>query len=401
MKSLHIVDYTYDLPEEAIAQYPAKERSGSRLLQWKDDQISDHYFTDLPELISDASQLVYNNTKVINARMIFQRSTGARIELFLLQPVQPRSMEQALAACNDCTWECLIGGGKRWKLDEQIFAEIEGIRIEAAKIKRLEGATHEVKLTWDEEDLCFSDLLERLGKVPLPPYMRRDVEPDDPSRYQTTYAVWEGSVAAPTAGLHFTSELLEKIRDQGTRIEAVTLHVGAGTFKPVASSDVLTHEMHAEMVTVSKEFVRKLYDNEGARIAVGTTTLRSLESLYWLAVRMKKEPDTRFVHQWDPYKLSSDFASYQDALEWLLDNWPAQEDLLRFDTAIMITPHYEIKSIDALITNFHMPKSTLLLLIGSVLGGEWKRVYGHALNKGYRFLSYGDSNLLWLNQKSR
>lgn len=401
MRSLHIADYTYELPEEAIAQHPAKERSGSRLLQWKDDHISDHRFTDLPGLVSDATQLVYNNTKVINARMIFQRSTGARIELFLLQPVQPRSMEQALAASNECIWECLIGGGKRWKQDERIFAEIEGVRVEAEKIKRLDGAAHEVKLSWGAPELCFSELLEKLGKVPLPPYMRRDVEPDDPSRYQTTYAVWEGSVAAPTAGLHFTPEVLQRIKDQGTSIEAVTLHVGAGTFKPVEAMDALEHEMHAETVTVSKEFVRKLSENQGSRIAVGTTSLRSLESLYWLAVRMKKDPDARFVNQWDPYKLSSDFTSYQGALEWLLDNWPSQENLLRFDTAIMITPQYQIKSIDALITNFHMPKSTLLLLIGSVLGDDWKRVYEHALNSGYRFLSYGDSSLLWLNKKSR
>jgi S-adenosylmethionine:tRNA ribosyltransferase-isomerase len=401
MNELHISDYDYELPPEKIAQYPLEERQNSKLLEWKDGEISNHSFKDLPSLLKGVTQLVYNDTKVINARMIFERATGARVELFILQPIEPKSMELALASKNTVIWECMVGGGKRWKTEEQIEAKIPELSLKATKLKRVDGAIHQVKFEWSHKDFSFSDLLEHLGKIPLPPYMRRDVEPSDPLRYQTTYAVWEGSVAAPTAGLHFTPEVLKEIRQRKIEINAVTLHVGAGTFKPVEAEEISHHEMHAETVTINKHFVRSLIVNRGCRVAVGTTSLRSLESIFWLANRLKTGSVQLFVGQWDPYEQQEQFGSYTEALIWLLEHWPTSEESIVFDTAIIITPGYQIKSIDALITNFHMPKSTLLLLISAILGEDWKRVYSHAQANNYRFLSYGDSSLLWLNKKGQ
>lgn len=396
MDSSNISDFDYHLPEELIAQRPLTRRSDARLLVFERGKILDRKFSELPELLPQNTQLVLNNTQVINARIIMFRESGARVELFLLAPLKPRSMDEAMISESECIWTALVGGGKRWKEGESLSLDADGLKLFAKRLVH-HGAHSEVAFSWDETQGNFGELLEKLGRVPLPPYMNREVEEADPERYQTTYAEIQGSVAAPTAGLHYTSEILEEMRSKGISLEKVTLHVGAGTFKPVSSESFKDHDMHSEHISVQRSTIEALAAHKGPRVAVGTTSLRTLESLYWLAVAKYHGRLQNKVEQWDPYELEDVFSSYSEALNYLLEQ-AGDASVLNAATALMIVPSYSVKSIDGITTNFHLPKSTLLLLVSAMIGDEWLRVYKHATADCYRFLSYGDTSLLWKNK---
>ncbi|NQX92183.1 MAG: S-adenosylmethionine:tRNA ribosyltransferase-isomerase [Flavobacteriales bacterium] len=386
-------EFDYDLPQDRIAQFPLKERDDSKLLCYRDGTIIDHSFKDIVSLLPAGSTLVMNNTKVINARLFMYRETGAKIQLFLLAPVQPKSMEEVMSAQDTCVWNCMIGGGKRWKEGESVSLELEGMSMKA-RLEKKEGMNSEVSFHWGSQR-TFGEMLEAFGKIPLPPYMRREAQDEDQFRYQTTYASVEGSVAAPTAGLHFTDEVLNQLNINHINLEEVTLHVGAGTFKPVDGDDYKQHEMHAEWISVRRDLISHLSKTDNL-FCVGTTSLRTLESLYWMAVRDVSGLSSNKVEQWDPYQLKDPFNSYKEAMEHLLGLGLERYEA---DTSIMITPEYRIRSIEGIVTNFHMPKSTLLLLVYAVVGKDWKNIYSHALNQEYRFLSFGDSSLLFTQKK--
>lgn len=396
MDSSNISDFDYHLPEELIAQRPLEQRSDARLLVFEKGNILDRKFSELPELLPQNTQLVLNNTQVINARIIMFRESGARVELFLLAPLKPKSMDEAMISCAECTWTTLVGGGKRWKEGETLNLDADGLMLSAKRLVH-HGTHSEVAFSWDETQGNFGELLEKLGRVPLPPYMNREVEEADPERYQTTYAEIQGSVAAPTAGLHYTKEILEEMRSKGISLEKVTLHVGAGTFKPVSSERFKDHDMHSEHISVQRTTIEALAAHEGPRVAVGTTSLRTLESLYWLAVAKYHGRLQNKVEQWDPYELEDVFSSYSEALNYLLEQ-AGDASVLNASTALMIVPSYSVKSIDGITTNFHLPKSTLLLLVSAMIGEDWIKVYQHATADRYRFLSYGDTSLLWKNK---
>ncbi|MDG1159476.1 MAG: S-adenosylmethionine:tRNA ribosyltransferase-isomerase [Flavobacteriales bacterium] len=396
MDSSNISDFDYHLPEELIAQRPLEQRSDARLLVFEKGKILDRKFSELPELLPDNTQLVLNNTQVINARIIMFRESGARVELFLLAPLKPKSMEEAMISESECIWTALVGGGKRWKEGESLSLDADGLKLSAKRLVH-HGTHSEVAFSWDEVQGNFGELLEKLGRVPLPPYMNREVEEADPERYQTTYAEIQGSVAAPTAGLHYTKEILEEMRSKGISLEKVTLHVGAGTFKPVSSESFKDHDMHSEHISVQRSTIEALAAHKGLRVAVGTTSLRTLESLYWLAVAKYHGRLQNKVEQWDPYELEDVFSSYSEALNYLLEQ-AGDASVLNAATALMIVPSYSVKSIDGITTNFHLPKSTLLLLVSAMIGEDWLRVYEHATANRYRFLSYGDTSLLWKNK---
>ena len=396
MDSSNISDFDYHLPEELIAQRPLEQRSDARLLVFEKGKILDRKFSELPELLPDNTQLVLNNTQVINARIIMFRESGARVELFLLAPLKPKSMEEAMISESECIWTALVGGGKRWKEGESLSLDADGLKLSAKRLVH-HGTHSEVAFSWDEVQGNFGELLEKLGRVPLPPYMNREVEEADPERYQTTYAEIQGSVAAPTAGLHYTKEILEEMRSKGISLEKVTLHVGAGTFKPVSSESFKDHDMHSEHISVQRSTIEALAAHKGLRVAVGTTSLRTLESLYWLAVAKYHGRLQNKVEQWDPYELEDVFSSYSEALNYLLEQ-AGDASVLNTATALMIVPSYSVKSIDGITTNFHLPKSTLLLLVSAMIREDWIRVYGHATANRYRFLSYGDTSLLWKNK---
>ena len=396
MDSSSISDFDYHLPEELIAQRPLEQRSDARLLVFEKRNILDRKFSELPELLPQNTQLVLNNTQVINARIIMFRESGARVELFLLAPLKPKSMEEAMISESECIWTALVGGGKRWKEGETLNLDADGIKLSAKRVVH-HGTHSEVAFSWDETQGNFGELLEKLGRVPLPPYMNREVEESDPERYQTTYAEIQGSVAAPTAGLHYTKEILEEMRSKGISLEKVTLHVGAGTFKPVSSESFKDHDMHSEHISVQRTTIEALAAHKGLRVAVGTTSLRTLESLYWLAVAKYHGRLQNKVEQWDPYELEDVFSSYSEALNYLLEQ-AGDASVLNAATALMIVPSYSVKSIDGITTNFHLPKSTLLLLVSAMIGENWIKVYEHATAERYRFLSYGDTSLLWKNK---
>lgn len=396
MDSSNISDFDYHLPEELIAQRPLEQRSDARLLVFEKGNIHDRKFSELPELLPQNTQLVLNNTQVINARIIMFRASGARVELFLLAPLKPKSMEEAMISESECIWTALVGGGKRWKEGETLNLDANGLKLSAKRLVH-HGTHSEVVFSWDETQGNFGELLEKLGRVPLPPYMNREVEEADPERYQTTYAEIQGSVAAPTAGLHYTKEILEEMRSKGISLEKVTLHVGAGTFKPVSSESFKDHDMHSEHISVQRTTIEALAAHKGPRVAVGTTSLRTLESLYWLAVAKYHGRLQNKVEQWDPYELEDVFSSYSEALNYLLEQ-AGDASVLNASTALMIVPSYSVKSIDGITTNFHLPKSTLLLLVSAMIGENWIKVYEHATAERYRFLSYGDTSLLWKNK---
>ncbi len=393
--------YNYPLPEERIAKYPLANRSDSKLLHYKAGEIAERRFMDLGRLLPEGAMLVFNNTKVIRARIIMHKASGARIEIFCLEPTSPADYERAFAVRGECEWSCIVGNLKRWKEGAvSISFEHEGAeyRLEAELIERGEHE-HIVRFNWDTK-YTFGEMLEILGRIPIPPYLCRESEEIDLSRYQTVYSKFEGSVAAPTAGLHFTDEHLAELRSGGVETEEVTLHVGAGTFMPVKSENAADHAMHTEHFEVTRQALLNILEHHGSIVAVGTTSVRTLESLAALAYRIYSTGEgdfERVVGQWELYSLPSDFSG-REALE-VLCNYMNENNLssLKASTQIMITPlGYRFRVVSKIITNFHQPKSTLLLLVAGYLGEDWKRIYDFALENDFRFLSYGDSSLLEL-----
>ena len=390
-------DYTYDLPAERIAKFPLEQRDASKLLLYDKGRIDITAFRHIPELIPDGSMMVFNNTKVIPARMYFRRSSGAAIELFCLSPVEPADYQQAFSVYGKSVWKCIAGNAKRWKQGQELlFAAVpDGIDAHlGARLLRRDGAAFIVEFSWTGE-LTFSQILELFGSVPIPPYLERKTEAIDKVRYQTVYADIDGSVAAPTAGLHFTDSVLDAIRKRGIDMENVCLHVGAGTFLPVKDGDVTHHRMHREPFSISLELIEKLASKEGKLVAVGTTSVRTLESLYYIGVSCIETGRPADVEQWAPYIRPYGY-SYSEALE-AIAVYLRKEGLDRLvaGTEIIIVPGFEFRAVDVMVTNFHQPESTLILLIAAFIGEDWRKVYSAALDGGFRFLSYGDSSILF------
>ena len=401
IKDISILDFTYHLPDEQIATYPLLERDQSRLLVWNNGKISDNRFYQLPNLLPNDSLMVFNNTRVIRARLFFRKKTGARIEIFCLEPFNPCEYVQTFSQTKKCSWKCIVGNLKKWK-DEILVQSLEindkQINFSAEKIRDLNGS-FEILFSWDCPDFTFADLLEATGNIPIPPYLNRESEEIDIISYQTVYSKIRGSVAAPTAGLHFTPGVFSGLSEKNIRCEEVTLHVGAGTFQPVKSETIGGHEMHTEHFIVSHHFIDLLARFEGNIIAVGTTSVRTLESLYFIGRKITITPkidlEQLTVNQWEPYNEKPVACSRNESFR-ALSSYLHDHHLTEFSssTQIIIVPGYQFQVINGMVTNFHQPQSTLLLLIAAFLGGEeWKRIYDHALNSNYRFLSYGDSNL--------
>lgn len=397
VKDLSIEAYDYPLPDDRIAKYPLAERDASKLLVLKDNVIGESQFKHLGEFLPKDALLVFNETKVIRARLQFHKTTGSRIEVFCLEPEQDYQM--AFSACSPVRWKCLVGNAKRWKegrLSMGLTVEGEKVTLFAERMAHNDQYS-EIEFSWTPENLSFAAVLEAAGEIPLPPYLHRDAEPDDRDRYQTVFARYDGSVAAPTAGLHFTQPLIAKLRDEGFGFDEVTLHVGAGTFRPVSTETIGEHAMHSETIIVRKSLIENLIQQLGKPvIPVGTTSTRTLESLYWIGVMLKEQGDELrplHVEQWFPYEEHAPLSA-SDALQGILA-YLDKYDLTRLEasTALMIAPGYQMRVITGLITNFHQPKSTLLLLVSALIGERWKDCYRFALDHGFRFLSYGDSCL--------
>jgi S-adenosylmethionine:tRNA ribosyltransferase-isomerase len=401
--NLSLKEFDYPLPENRIAQFPLGQRDSSKLLIWKDDLISQDVFSEIGHYLPDNCILVFNDTKVIRARLLFSKLTGATIEIFCLEPISPvKELQAAISQRGSSTWECLIGNVKRWRsgrVEKMIEYQGSTYILSAEKKENLGDGCFTVEFRWQPETLTFAEILELAGLVPLPPYISRASDENDTSTYQTIYARYEGSVAAPTAGLHFTEELLEKLRKRTILFSNVTLHVGLGTFRPVSSPDILQHQMHEEKIVVHQDTIEMILKNPGKpTIAVGTTSVRTLESLYWMGVKLIIEQTTEFqsVGQWDPYNQKYNTGiPLKEALKKILDIFREKKtNYYSGVTQIMIIPGYEFKVIEGMITNFHLPKSTLLMLIAAFTGNSWKRAYEYALKNEFRFLSYGDACLL-------
>lgn len=406
-RELSIKNFTYLLPDDRIAKYPLPERDQSKLLIYQNGLISADSYGHLADHLPADSLLVFNNTKVVEARLLFQKPNGSIIEIFCLEPhEQYPDITTAMLQKGKVWWKCLVGGAKKWKegslkcVKGKDFAEIE---LWAEKVEQLSDC-FVIELSWNNPELSFAEVLHIAGLVPLPPYLNRPAEAGDSERYQTIYARHDGSVAAPTAGLHFTDGLFEKLKNKDIQHDFVTLHVGAGTFKPVKSGTMQDHDMHAEFIDVSKSFIAHLQEQLKQNIvAVGTTSLRTLESLYWLGVKTilnpSVQPDELIILQWDPYNLPASTIRVHEALQSLA-GWMEKHNRQKLitKTQIIIAPGYPFKIVNALITNFHQPQSTLLLLVAAITGDNWKKIYGYALENDFRFLSYGDGNLLWIRQ---
>ena len=399
-QEIQIADYDYPLPDERIAKYPLDDRSSSKLLRYQAGEIEEFTFRDLPRLLPEGAVLVRNNSKVIRARLLFHKDSGARIEIFCLDPAAPTSYELSLGERHSCSWHCLIGNAKRFKEGTQLTRLLHREGQGEVTLTAERGEEGVIHFSWDNDAYTFGELLELMGILPIPPYLGRETEEQDLTTYQTVYAETEGSVAAPTAGLHFTPAVFEELRAQGTPVLDVTLHVGAGTFRPVKADHIGDHEMHAELISVSRSTLLALREHIGQIIAVGTTSVRTLESLYHLAIALRRQPDTPptalHVEQWLPYEETAyEELTTEEALDTLLSYLDAQgEDTLVFPTSIIIAPSYRYRVIRGMVTNFHQPHSTLLLLIAALIGDDWHRVYDWALTHDFRFLSYGDSSLL-------
>lgn len=396
-KQIQIADFTYDLPDHRIAKHPLENRDLSKLLIYKKGEISESVFENLPSEIADGTTMVFNNTKVIQARLIFHKETGARIEIFCLEPLKPADYNLAFQACGSSTWKCIVGNARKWKfgvLKMLFYLDEKEYCLTAEQQEVLDGA-QEILFTWNHPSLSFSDVLEQTGKIPIPPYLNRDTEATDLVRYQTVYSKYEGSVAAPTAGLHFTEDVFSRLKAKNINREELTLHVGAGTFKPVKSELIGDHEMHTEHIQVTRESLESISKTTGQIVAVGTTSVRSLESLYWMGVKiLTQQENPHLLKQWEAYQLPVNYSvkeSYQAICSHMEKN-----DLTLFNAAtqIIIAPGYDFKVISGLVTNFHQPQSTLLLLISALVGDNWKKIYRYALENNFRFLSYGDSSLL-------
>lgn len=394
---LKLSDFHYDLPTEQIAQYPLEKRDESRLLVYKEGTIQHSHFKHLPQHLPKDSLLVCNDTRVIQARLFFRRATGARIEILLLHPVSPREIHQAMIARGNASWVCMIGNKKRWKEHETLTVEGGGLAFEASFADRENNIVH---FKWPEE-MSWAGLLDKLGELPLPPYLGRKATEQDHDQYQTVYARAEGAVAAPTAGLHFTNQVFNDLNNRGIQATYLTLHVGAGTFQPVQTEEVVAHKMHEEQLHVSLEQLLTLRAHIGHLIVVGTTSMRCLESLYWMGAlhwREKSWPEGPFsLDQHTPYQLpEKELPSPEEALDYLIEGLRSRNQLYLWGhTGIYMLPGYPVQLTKALITNFHLPETTLMLLVAAFIGDDWKKVYKEALEEKYRFLSFGDSSLLW------
>ena len=398
-RHIHISDYNYPLPDERIAKFPIARRDHSKLLIYNKGEVSADVFYNLPQYLPKGALMVFNNTKVIQARMHFRKDTGALIEVFLLEPAEPSDYEMMFQTTGHCAWYCLVGNLKKWKegtLRREI--EINGLAVTVTATRgELHGTSHRIDFSWGG-DVSFAEIIDAMGELPIPPYLNRETQESDKTTYQTVYSKIKGSVAAPTAGLHFTPEVLADLDAHGIQREELTLHVGAGTFKPVKSEEIEGHEMHTEYVSVRRDTIRKLIDHEGCAIAVGTTSVRTLESLYYMGLKVMRDPslneDQLHVAQWEPYEVSNAVTTVA-ALESLLSWMDARSlTVLHSSTQIIIAPGYDYHIVKMLVTNFHQPQSTLLLLVSAFVKGDWHKIYDYALSHDFRFLSYGDSSLL-------
>ena len=399
IQEIAIAEYDYPLPDERIAKYPLAERDTSKLLIYNKGVVCEERFSNLPQFVPQNSLMVFNNTKVIQARLRFRKETGALIEVFCLEPEQPCDYQQIFLETKECVWQCLVGNSNRWKggvLSQCVTVAGKEVTLSVERVGGPAAVNH-VRFTWDG-GCSFAELLEAAGELPIPPYLNRATEESDTRTYQTVYSKVKGSVAAPTAGLHFTPAVLEALTAAGVEREEVTLHVGAGTFKPVKSELIADHEMHEEYIEVRKALLEKLIAAGGSAVAVGTTSVRTLESLYFLGELVAENPaitqDELHVGQWTPYNREHSLSSVE-ALEALVA-WLERNalDRVHSHTQIMIAPGYTFRIVKAIVTNFHQPKSTLLLLVSAFVKGEWRKIYDYALANGFRFLSYGDSSLL-------
>lgn len=392
MKVININNFTYNLPSDKIAAYPLGNRDESKLLVYQQGKIHHAAFKSLVDFLPDNSFLFFNDTKVIPARIHFQKDTGAEIEIFLLSPVKPSTlMADVMLTTNQCTWQCTIGNLKRWKDGQFLLKEAKGISLTAALINRAEGL---VEFSWSTQQ-PFAEIVTTIGVTPLPPYIKRKASEEDVKRYQTIYSHFEGAVAAPTAGLHFTEQILEGLNKKGIEKDFLTLHVSAGTFQPIKTENVLEHTMHWEQIVITRESIQNLLKENKFIVAVGTTSMRTLESLYWFGVKLLEDPGCKFtITQQDPY-LKRKLPSREEALITILAYMEDRNvSTVTGRTSIFIYPGYEFKICNGLITNFHLPASTLILLVAAFIGNDWQKIYDEALHNNYRFLSYGDSSLL-------
>ena len=404
-RHIHISDYQYDLPDERIAKFPVARRDHSKLLIYKKGEVGEDMFYHLPDYLPKGALMVFNNTKVIQARMHFRKTdangdhTGALIEVFLLEPAEPADYEQMFQTTGHCAWYCLVGNLKKWKEGSLTrVIEVDGKRIEVTATRGpIHGTSHRIDLAWNG-DVSFATIIDTMGELPIPPYLNRETQDSDKTTYQTVYSKIKGSVAAPTAGLHFTPEVLADLDAHGIEREELTLHVGAGTFKPVKSEEMEGHEMHTEYISVRRETIARLLRHDSQAIAVGTTSVRTLESLYYMGLKVIANPnlteDQLHVSQWEPYETSNAVTTVTalDALASWMDSHGLE--VLHASTQIIICPGYDYKIVRMLVTNFHQPQSTLLLLVSAFVGGDWRKIYDYALAHDFRFLSYGDSSLL-------
>ena len=401
-KDIHISEYNYELPDERIAKFPKAERDHSKLLVYNKGEVGEDIFYNLPNYLPQGALMVYNNTKVIQARLHFRKETGALIEIFLLEPAEPADYEQMFQQTRRCSWLCLVGNQKKWKegtLTRELRVKNEEVRVSATR-RGEHGTSQWIDLEWDNERVNFAEILDEMGELPIPPYLNRETQESDKTTYQTVYSKIKGSVAAPTAGLHFTERVLSDIDARGIEREEVTLHVGAGTFKPVKSDTIGEHPMHTEYIAVRRHTLERLLAHNCEVIAVGTTSVRTLESLYYMGLKVVQNPDIReeelHVNQWEPYEEGRcKMEDVRSVIQALLD-WMIRKELtvLHSSTQIIIAPGYTYHIVKMLITNFHQPQSTLLLLVSAFVKGDWHRIYDYALAHDFRFLSYGDSSLL-------
>lgn len=408
MEELLIEDFNYPLPDERIAKYPLAERDHSKLLVYRDGSITEDQFFRVGDYIPKDSLLIYNNTRVIQARLEFHKQNlsdqgtsqqGARIEVFCLEPMMPHDYQLALGSTTGCVWKCMIGNLKKWKQGLLYLALPGGGQLAAERLSTT-GNTHEVRFSWEDQTVSFAEILDQLGELPIPPYLNRKTEESDKITYQTVYSRIKGSVAAPTAGLHFTENVLSDLQSRGIRTTEVTLHVGAGTFQPVKTADANQHTMHTEIIAVERDTIRQIQSNVGHIVAVGTTSMRTLESLYFIGCQLARSQNVEHIHvgQFEPYEQASAITT-AEAMQAILNYLDAtHQQTLHAETQIMIKPGYCFHVVDQLITNFHQPKSTLLLLVSAFVGGDWHSIYDYALAHDFRFLSYGDSSILFRNK---
>ena len=408
-QKIQISDYNYELPDERIAKFPKEQRDHSKLLLYQQGEVGEDMFYNLPKYLPKGALMVMNNTRVIQARLHFRKTnekgenTGALIEIFLLEPAEPSDYEQMFQTTKKCSWLCLVGNLKKWKegaLKRELKIKDETLTVSASR-RGEHGTSQWIDFEWDNASISFAEILDAMGELPIPPYLNRETQESDLSTYQTVYSKIKGSVAAPTAGLHFTDNVLNELDSHGIEREELTLHVGAGTFRPVKCATIGEHEMHTEYIAVRRHTIERLIAHEGCAIAVGTTSVRTLESLYYMGLKVIQNPDIKeeelHVSQWEPYDdgCKMDDVRSVDALQALLD-WMVRHELtvLHSSTQIIIAPGYDYHIVKMLITNFHQPQSTLLLLVSAFVKGDWHKIYDYALSHDFRFLSYGDSSLL-------